>query len=471
MFFGRDKEFKYMDELYSSEKSELLVIYGRRRVGKTALVNKFLETKKAHFSLEGIEGVRKDEQIVHFARAILNDTHEEYISPSQFTTWESLLTYFTDKVVAKKRKKKLIIFLDEIQWLATKKSKLIALLKLFYDTKWKQHNVMLILCGSIASYMVNQVIKSKALYGRITGELLVKGLPPNEAVKLFQQKRSKEEILKYLLVFGGIPKYLEEISLKHSFPQNMNRLLFSAPSALTHEMERIFYSQFKDARTYKKIINILRNTHLNTEEIAHKLGKKSGGSLTRALNILKSAELIAQYRPISMETPKKRTSFRVTDEFLTFYFTFIEPNRAIIEQVGVSNLFEKITKDRINVWFGFAFERFCHKNALYLASKMGFEDQVLQWGPWLQKGPNGSQIDLVYKRVDNTITICEIKHRNTQITTAILPEMNKKTAAFKAPRGYTVEKALISLFGPDKHLQSTQYFHHTLTLNDILPDQ
>ena len=161
-------------------------------------------------------------------KKVIEKTGESFIDPKQFSTWESIFKYFTDRVVnTKKKDEKLVIFLDEIQWMAARRTNLISLLKMFYDTEWKDKKVMLILCGSIASFMVRKIIKSKALYGRITLEILLKTMTPEEASRMFRNKRSKEEVLKYLLVFGGVPKYLEEINLNRSFEQNINALLFS----------------------------------------------------------------------------------------------------------------------------------------------------------------------------------------------------------------------------------------------------
>jgi hypothetical protein len=117
---------------------------------------------------------------------------------------------------------------------------------------------MLILCGSVASFMVKKVLRSKALYGRIPLDMLLKGLRAEDAYALIGRKRSKEEALKYLLVFGGVPKYLEDINPNRSFNQNLNRLCFSPHSTLIHEVSRIFYSQFRETRSYLKIIDIFR---------------------------------------------------------------------------------------------------------------------------------------------------------------------------------------------------------------------
>jgi hypothetical protein len=133
-------------------------------------------------------------------------------------------------------------------------------------------------------------------------------------------------------------------------------------------------------------------------------------------------------------------------------------------------LFETLTKDSFDSWLGFAFERFCLKQARKLAAIMDFADDLLLASPYFSKNDQGFQIDLLYKRADHVITVCEIKHQRRKINTKIIPEMEKKCTLFKLPRGYVLEKALISLYGPDKSLKDSGYFHHFVVLDEILRD-
>ena len=140
--------------------------------------------------------------------------------------------------------------------------------------------------------MTRKVLKSTALYGRINLEILLKGLPADESARLFRGKRSKEEILKYLMVFGGVPKYLEEINLDRSFNQNMNRLCFSPHGPMMNEVERLFYSQFRETQIYKKIVELLKTGIFSLEEISRRVGFSSGGGLKFYLRNLEQAEII-----------------------------------------------------------------------------------------------------------------------------------------------------------------------------------
>ena len=468
MFYGREKELNLLEEKYLSSKSELVVIYGRRRIGKSTLINKFAENKKT-LKFEGIEGEQSQYQIQNVSEQLIAKTKDPFAGGTLFDRWEIVFSYLTEKIVInKRRKKKLILFFDEIQWMAVGRSKLISIMKYYWDNFWKDNHVMLILCGSIASYMVKKVIRSKALYGRVTLEILLQSLSPSESGLFFANKRSKEEILKYLMILGGVPKYLEEIDLNKSFNQNINQLCFQKNSYLLNEVSKIFYSQFKEAKTYLQIVNILKNNLLSFQEIAKKTGKKSGGSLKYYIDQLENAEFITSYISIDREWNTKFKKYRLSDEYLVFYFKYIEPNLKIINQNPHENLFEKLTSSSFTSWMGFAFERFCLKNAFDIADKMGFGSEVLIASPYFKKEDETFQIDLLYQRADNVITLCEIKYHTKKIDKQIISQVDRIASLFPLPQGYTLEKALISLYGPSDPLKSTGYFNHFLSIDNII---
>jgi hypothetical protein len=352
--------------------------------------------------------------------------------------------------------------------MAAGRIRLVSLLKYYWDNHWKGKHVMLILCGSVASFMVKKVLHSNALYGRTTIEILLKGFSPEEAACLLGKKRSREETLNYQLVFGGVPKYLEQINPNQSFNQNMNRLCFSPHGIMLKEVERIFYSQFREPRTYLKIINLLKSGIFSLSEISSKTKIPSGGGLKQYLKNLERAEMIRSFVPFDRSGNSKFKKYTLADEFLVFFFKYIEPNLRVIKESSSRRLFETLTQNSFDTWLGFAFERFCLKHAGRLALVMDFADDLLLASPYFEKNDERFQIDLLYKRADRVITVCEIKHQNMKIGTHIIPAMQRKCALLKVPRGYALEKALISLYGPDNPLKDTGYFHHFVTLDDIL---
>jgi AAA+ ATPase superfamily predicted ATPase len=362
MFVGRKSELKILDEAYQSGKSELVVIYGRRRIGKSSLVNVFSKNKRHFYSFEAIEGASTQVQIRHFSAQLKKQYDDPILENAHFNSWENVFSYITDRIINKKAPK--IIFFDELPWMAAGRSRLVSLLKFYWDNHWKEKRIMLILCGSVASFMVKKVIRSKALYGRITLEMLLKGLRAEDAYALIGSKRNKEEALKYLLVFGGVPKYLEAINPHRSFNHNINRLCFSPSSTMIHEVSRIFYSQFRETRSYLKILNLLKGGIFTAKEISEKTGIPSGGGLKLYLDNLVQAEIIKPLIPFDKGPQTKFKKFALTDEFLIFYFKYLKPNERVISESDSNRLFETLTRRGFDSWLGFAFERFALKTPI-----------------------------------------------------------------------------------------------------------
>jgi predicted AAA+ superfamily ATPase len=289
----------------------------------------------------------------------------------------------------------------------------------------------------------------------------------DEAFLMLDKKRSKEEALRYMLVFGGVPKYLEQINLNKSFNQNMNLLCFSPHGIMMKEVERIFYNQFRESQTYRKIVMLLKDGIYSLNEIGKKLNIASGGGLRQYLCNLERAELIHSFIPYDRNANTKFKKYTLLDEYLTFYYKYIHANLRAIQETSSNKLFETLTKDSFNSWMGFAFERFCIKHSGFLSGIMGFKDEVILASPYFERNDKRFQIDLLFKRADKVITICEIKHRNKKISTKVIPEMERKCSLIKIPKGYTLEKALISLYGPDRSLKDAGYFNHFIRLDDM----
>lgn len=463
MFIGRKKELNLLNEFYKKKSGQIAILYGRRRVGKSALIQNFCQNKH-HLYFEGIENERSQKQIQHVVNQLKKQTGDKFLSQTIIKTWEAVFEYLTQKIATQQ---KIVLVFDELQWMAARQGKLVSLIKYYCDNFWKEKNVFLILCGSISSYMINKVVKSKALYGRIDLEVHLKALLPFEAKELLSH-RSPEEIIKYLIVFGGIPKYLEEVHLNKSFDHNVNELCFRSNGFMVNEFEKIFYGQFTEAVSYLKIVKALSTGPKTLKEISDKTRIASGGGLKLYLKNLIEADFVSEQRPFQKTQSSHLRKYKIIDEYLNLYFKYIAPNRGSIHADVNKYFFQKIIKSQWQSWLGLAFERYCVKHAVYLAERMGFADDLVEFGSVYEKSPQGFQIDLVYRRLDKVIVLCEIKFCQQEIDTKIIPEIEKKIAQYEVPRGYTLEKALISLYGPSPSLKDSEYFQYHLTLRDIL---
>lgn len=461
-FIGRKNELSALDKLYQTQEGRLVVIYGRRRIGKSRLIEQFIRGKK-YFRFEGLENARTKAQIGQFMGDFGLQLKNPLLKETSINSWIPVLDYLTQ--FFSEHQEKYILFLDEFQWLCANQSKLVSLIKKYWDLHWQHSGVMLILCGSVASFMTKRVIASKALYGRIHLEICLQPFNPKEAFQCLAGKRSADEVLQYLLVFGGIPKYLQEIDAHRSLAQNINDLFFTEHSVLSRDYEKIFYSQFKEHKIYEQIVHLLKEKPKTLEEIAQHLKIASGGGMKSYLENLEKALFITSYVPYDKTQKSKLKKYKLTDEYLRFYFRFIEPHLQLIASNRNRNLFTHLVKPAWDTWLGFAFENFCLKNAFYLSELMGFSDQVIQWGPYFHRKDQHFQIDLLYLRSDRVVTLCEIKYTHQPVSIQVIHEVEKKCRGLLLPPGYTLERALISRFGPDKALKEADYFHHLIDVD------
>jgi uncharacterized protein len=211
----------------------------------------------------------------------------------------------------------------------------------------------------------------------------------------------------------------------------------------------------------------LYKNNLTLDQVAKKLHMPSGGGIKFYLNNLENANFITHYIPYDKTTNSKLIKYKLTDEYLRFYFQYIAPYLKLIQQNSRHNLFSQIVKPKWESWLGFAFENYCLKHAYYLAEIMGFADVVLQWGPYFTSGDNAFQVDLIYTRQDNVITLCEIKYHAKPLDISIIKEVERKCQLLKIPKGYTLERALISRFGVDDTVTALAYFHHVISVEDL----
>lgn len=221
-------------------------------------------------------------------------------------------------------------------------------------------------------------------------------------------------------------------------------------------------------RLYEKIVSLLKDRMLSLNELSRVLKKTSSGGLLRYLRQLEDAEFIRSEISFDQPLNTKFKKYRLFDEFLLFYFSYILPNLRAIRESPSKQIFEMVSRKNWDVWRGLAFERHCLKHALAFARVMGFEKEVMSVAPYFGRDDQKFQIDLLFKRADKVITVCEIKHHNAPVGPEIIAEMQRKCDLLTLPRGYTLERALISVHGAAKAVMDSGYFHHCVTWKEIL---
>ena len=469
MFYGREYELNIIRNAIASDRAELGIVYGRRRVGKSTLLTK-AAARKGDLYFEGLQQVPLKKQIEHFMQQLADQTRAPR---SVARDWREAFDVLSFHI----RKGKHYIVFDEFPWMASGRSELVSLLKYFWDNRWKANpGITLVLCGSIAGFMINHIVHSRALHNRKTFEIQLPPLPAFEAKLFFKKLKSDFEISKFLMVFGGIPKYLEQIDPRHSFIDNVDRLCFRKHAFFLTEFETIFKEQFKVTRTYEEMVKCLAERSCAKEELAQRLGITSGGGLSGYIKHLEQADFVKVFTPKSVLGKGDKTRKLVLwDEWLRFYFTYIASNRKVIELNTGPGLFEQLAGSSLDAYFGFCFERLCLKNLPRIFSRMKMDiSSIMGFGPFFRqrrrngKGDAGLQIDILVQRKGQTLTLIECKFSSQPIGKSIIEEVQRKIELLRAPRAFTVERVLICGGEVTVPLQNSDYFHHILGLDAIL---
>lgn len=467
-FLGRKAEAGRLRTTLDEGGSRLIVLYGRRRVGKTRLIEEAFRSQKL-LLFEGLEGQPTAAQQKAFLEQLAKASGQKNYERFRPSDWTDILILLSNYL----GKQKTVVLFDEFQWLAAERTQLVSHLKYCWDNYFaKKNNICLILCGSISSFLVKKVIQSKALYGRVDLEMHLQALSIQEIKTLFHPPRSAREWVEIYLCMGGIPQYLKMVDPAQSARRNIERLCFSREGYLVHDFDRIFVSHFGKNRHYKDILLGLAAKAFRSREDLQKICRlPPGGRLSRYLEELELADFIEGYPPVHKPEAEKIKRFRLSDPYLLFYFRFIYPHlRKIKKGGGEGKLSQFVSDQQYAIWQGLAFEQFCYCHHSLIAEKLGFGAVRYECGPWFRRADlkSGAQIDMLFIRADRVLTLCEIKFQSQPIGKEVLPEVEKKAAVLKDHFKETIEKVLITASPPSAPLLQEGYFNRALTLEELV---
>lgn len=468
MFYGRENELKIIQEAVDSSRAELGILYGRRRVGKSSLLMQFKKHKR-DLCFEALQKVSTNKQIDHFTDQLAKETRTPKILARN---WKEAFDGLTQHI----QKGKHYVVFDEFPWMAAGRTELVSLLKFYWDTLWKKNpRLTLVLCGSVTSFMLKHLVHSQALHNRKTFEIKLDPLPAGEATLFFKKYRANFELAKFLMVFGGIPKYLEQIDPSKSFAANMDKLCFNKNSFFLTEFETLFKEQFKVIKTYESIAEALAHRSYSKEDLAKRLKMKPGGGLSGYIQALEQADFVKVFSPQSiMGQGEKTKKIVLWDEWLRFYFSYIKPHKRIIEMNIKPGLFQQLAGKSIDTYFGLAFERLCMKNLPSLLSKAGIElNEILGYGPFFRqpsrknRSDAGLQIDILVHRQGHILTVMECKFQTSPVGSSVIQEVERKLELLKPKKIYTVEKILVCAGPITRDLEQSGYFHKILDIDAL----
>lgn len=462
MIIGRVSEINTLKQALKTKKSELIVVYGRRRIGKTFLVK---ETYKRYirFEFSGMYRAPMKLQLQNFYYTL----SEKYKNAELPTNWLDAFFQLKKYIVTIKSKQKKVIFIDEFPWLDTPKSNFLSAFDNFWNTFVSHRkDLTVVICGSAASYMIKKIIKNKGgLHNRLTEKIRL--LPFNlHETELFLKRKgiryTRYDIIRLYMVTGGVPFYLEKIKQRESIAQAIDRLFFSKNGFLRTEFDTIFASLFTQAENHNSIVRTLSKVRkgLTRNEISAKSKLKSGGTLTKTLEELEQSGFIERYLPYK---GKKDALFRLTDEYSMFYLKFSED----VKNYKSTSWLNLQGKQSYKIWSGFSFETICLKHIEQIKTGLKISGIHSKYGAWQTKGKEkNAQIDLLIDRDDNVINIFEIKFYDTffAIDKKYAENIKNKISVFKTETKTrkNIFITIITTYGV-KHNK----YSHELAVNEI----
>jgi uncharacterized protein len=413
--FGRQLETSQLLEHYHSSSSAMVAIVGRRRIGKTFLVRRAMEGL-IDFEMTGTQHSNKKEQLSSFMYSLSNFSKTAMLTQPP-KSWQEAFHLLKIYLTEKKGKKKKVIFIDELPWIATPKSGFIESLAHFWNDWASENNVLLIVCGSAAAWMVNNVVNSKGgLHNRIGQTIYLEPFTLNETwqlVKGMKIKGTYHQVIELYMALGGVPYYLSLLKKELSIPQNIDALLFEKNGKLANEYENLFSSLFDNSANHYQVVDILATKWkgLTRLEIAELYPGKDGGALTQILDELRLSGFIAKYN--SYQKATKDALYRLSDPYLLFYKKFLA------KPPVKKSFLDAMKTAGYKIWCGYAFENLCLYHIPQIKQKLGIAKIASSEASFFYRGnkeTNGFQIDLLIDRADGIINLCEIKFYNAAFT-------------------------------------------------------
>jgi predicted AAA+ superfamily ATPase len=424
---GRQEEKAGFIQFLESKKSEFVVVFGRRRVGKTFLIREFFGNMFTFYHT-GMANTETEIQMQNF-----NSSLHKYgkIPYPRVSSWLESFEQLIHLLANKKQRGKKVIFIDEMPWMDTPRSGFVQALEFFWNS-WAsaQKDILLIVCGSASSWIMNKLIKNHGgLHNRITQQIHLHPFTLGECEEYFQKNNivlNRHQIVENYMIFGGIPYYLSLMKKQFSMAQNVDNMCFSKKGMLRHEFENLYASLFRNYDNHTKIVEILskKAKGMTREEIIKNTQLPNGGGLTKTLEELELCGFIRKYK--SFGKKERKSLFQLTDCFTLFYFNFMSDNKFNDEHFW-TNFIENA---RHRAWSGYSFEQVCLAHLPQIKRKLGIAGVLTNTASWRN---NEAEIDLLIERNDKVINLCEMKYAHEQFVIDKKQDENlrNKRAVFK----------------------------------------
>ena len=425
MFYCREAELRTMNNRYKKDRFECIVIYGRRRVGKTALINEFCKGKPTvYFSALNASS---QENLEALSKAIYTCQNPDSTSNPTYRSYEDALEAITEMAM----EKRLVFVIDEYPYLAKAEKSISSRLQHIIDHSWQDSRIYLILCGSSMSFMEYQVLGYESpLYGRRTAQFKIQALTYREITEFHPELKAADQALLYG-VTGGIPHYINKLDVESNLDEALLDNLFSTSSYLFEEPENLLKQELREPAIYNSVISAIAAGASRSNEISTKVGLESG-VCAKYLKVLLDLGILKKETPITEKSGKK-TIYVIDDNFFRFWYRFVPRNMSVISAGRMHPVYEQAVKRFYPDYMGLVFEKMCQEYLLRYAKDLPILlSNVGQWWGTDSKTRKEVQIDIVGVPVDgNEYLICSCKYRNEKIGIEELELLRRYAAVFR----------------------------------------
>ncbi len=473
-FIGRSAERQEFADLFQRKKASLVTCQGRRRIGKSRFIEECARSATGFLSFSGLpprDGITKQDQLAAFSEGLSKQTQVPRVP---LDAWPTAFQLLASQLPAKRS---IVVLLDEISWMAIGDPDFAGHLKTAWDQQFsKIPGLILVLCGSVSSWIEDNILNSTGFVGRCSWQFHLQPLPLKDCVAFWGKSAPRvgaAEKWRMLAVTGGIPGYLEQLLPSRGAEENIERLCFNPGGMLFHECARIFHDIFtRKAATYQAIVATLVNGPKTLQQIGGSLGRERGGSLGDALRDLELAGFIRKDRffdPSSGKTKPRDHQFRLADNYLRFHLKYVAPVR---EQV-LKGLYQRTPLETLEAWdtiMGLQFETLILDSLDEILARLGLKNRaVLNAGPYAQGKTlrrEACQIDLLI-RTRQSLYIVEMKFRK-KTGCEVIDEMKEKVARLKLPKGQSFRTVLIHAGALDPAVEASDYFDFIIAADELV---
>ena len=434
-FLGRTKELATLEAQYADRRGAFIVVYGRRRVGKTSLLRQFVASRPAIY-FHGTQAPR-ELQIRELLREAASVLDQPLLARVSQASWKEALEACIDSYRGDDR---LIIVLDEFQWMADSSPELASVLQELWDRSWQRSSkVMLILCGSYVGFMEREVLGRKSpLFGRRTAQVLLRPFGYREAAE-FHPRYSAADKARAYFICGGIPHYLRVFRPDKSIEQNIADSVLHEHGPLFREADFLLREELREVESYFALLVRLAQGAATPAELATETSV--GQSVQYYLKQLLELGYIERNYPLTRKRPKRsQVRYALADPLLRFWFRFVQPNQSFLQRYGGKRGLTERVKPQLPAYFGGCFERLCREAVPLLHEREGLVADAQTGSFW----SNDAQIDVVSLRSDDWIELGECKWGTVRSPKAMLEELERKVPHYPNDSGSTVVRRLFT---------------------------